>query len=50
MFLRTSLKESDLSPTDLYLGNSINVLGRLLTIVDYGDDYTRKKLAGKKER
>jgi len=50
MFLRTSLKESALSPADLYIGNNINVLGRLLTIIDYGDDYTRRKLSSKKER
>jgi len=50
MFLRTSLKESALSPADLYINNSINVCHRLLKIVDYGDDYTRRKLSSKKER
>ncbi|KAK7090223.1 nucleoside diphosphate kinase homolog 7-like isoform X2 [Littorina saxatilis] len=50
MFLRTSVKENNISPADLYLGNSINVCGRLLNIVDYGDDYTRRKLSAKKER
>merc|ERR1712087_125251 len=50
MFLRTSMKEGSVSPADLYIGNHINVCGRLLNIISYGDDYTRKTLSSKKER
>ena len=50
MFLRTSVKENNITLSDLYVGNSINICGRLLNIVDYGDDYTRRKLSAKKER
>ena len=49
LFLRTSLKE-DIALQDFYIGNSLNVCGRKLCIVDYGDEWTRKKLSSKIER
>ena len=50
MFLRTSVKDQNVGLKDLYLGNSINVCGRLLIIVDYGDAYTRRQLSSAKEK
>ena len=50
MFLRTSVRENNITLSDLYLGNSINICGRLLNVADYGDEYTRRQLSSKKER
>ena len=49
-FLCTTLKENDISVADLYIGNSITLCGRLLSLVDYGDEYTRRKLGAQKQR
>ena len=35
---------------DLYIGSTINVLSRQHTFVDYGDEFTKRKLCAKKER
>ncbi|KAL8594761.1 hypothetical protein ACOMHN_047479 [Nucella lapillus] len=50
LFLRTSVKDTTLGLSDLYVGNSVNICHRLLNIVDYGDDFTRRRLSSKKER
>jgi len=50
MFLKTGMNNCPLEIQDLYLGASINVLGRQLTIVDYGDDFTKRTLSNKLER
>lgn len=50
LFLRTSVKENNITLTNLFVTNSVNICGRLLTIVDYGDEYTRRSLTSKKER
>nr|KAG5687916.1 hypothetical protein BaRGS_014365 [Batillaria attramentaria] len=50
MFLRASVKDQNLTLSDLYIGSCINVCGRMLNVVDYGDQYTRSKLCNKKEK
>ncbi|KAL8617928.1 hypothetical protein ACOMHN_026505 [Nucella lapillus] len=50
IFLRKDVKTENLKPADLYVGNRINICGRMLTIVDFGDEYTHKKLGPHKER
>ncbi|KAJ3130691.1 Nucleoside diphosphate kinase 7 [Physocladia obscura] len=45
---RTFLKRTktqDLALTDFHIGAAVNVYARQLTIVDYGDEFTRGKLA-----
>jgi len=36
--------------SDLFVGSQINVYARQLKVLDYGDDYTRNKLAAKQSR
>lgn len=50
MFLKTNLASSPIELQDLYIGASINVLGRQLTIVEFGDEFTKRKLMSKLER
>lgn len=50
MFLKTSSNNCPLELHDLYLDASINVLGRQLKIVDYGDDFTKRNLSNQLER
>ena len=35
---------------DLYVGNSINLMSRLLDVVDYADSYTRRMLSPETEK
>jgi len=48
-FLRRS-KVDNVRMCDLFLGSSLNILGRQLTLVDYANDFTRKRLGYKTER
>ncbi|KAI8743628.1 nucleoside diphosphate kinase 7 [Biomphalaria glabrata] len=50
MFLKTNISASPIELQDLYIGASINVLGRQLKIVDFGDEFTKRKLMSKLER
>lgn len=50
MFLKTGMNNCPLELKDLYLGASINVLGRQLKIVDFGDDFTKRSLSNQLER
>ncbi|GFR88148.1 nucleoside diphosphate kinase [Elysia marginata] len=50
MFLKTNLASCNVGLQDLYIGASINVLGRQLKIVDFGDDFTKRKLVNKLEK
>ncbi|XP_076435908.1 nucleoside diphosphate kinase homolog 7-like [Babylonia areolata] len=50
LFLRTTLEENDLKVPDLYIGNNIQVCGRMLKIVDFGDEYTRRHVVPMTER
>ncbi|KAH9512371.1 Nucleoside diphosphate kinase 7 [Bulinus truncatus] len=50
MFLKTNIASSPIELQDLYIGASINVLGRQLKIVDFGDEFTKRKLMSKLER
>nr|XP_033797932.1 nucleoside diphosphate kinase 7 isoform X2 [Geotrypetes seraphini] len=43
-------KYDDLKFEDLFIGNKVNIFSRLLHLVDYGDQYTARKLGSKKER
>lgn len=43
-------KICDVSLSQLFLGNKINVCSRQLDIVDFGDDYTRNQLSKGQER
>lgn len=49
---RTFLRRTkyDLHLEDLFVGNKINVFSRHLNLVDYGDQYTSRKLGSRKER
>ncbi|XP_071085099.1 nucleoside diphosphate kinase homolog 7-like [Haliotis cracherodii] len=49
-YLKTSLKDSPIELTDLYIGSTLNILGRQIVIKDYGDVYTRNRLSSKKEK
>ena len=49
MFLRRS-KADNIRLEDLFIGSSLNVLARQLKVVDYGDDFTARKLSTKTER
>ncbi|XP_043367632.1 nucleoside diphosphate kinase 7 isoform X3 [Dermochelys coriacea] len=50
---RTFLKRTkydDLHLEDLFIGNKVTVFSRHLSLVDYGDQYTARKLGSRKER
>ncbi|XP_069617787.1 nucleoside diphosphate kinase homolog 7 [Ranitomeya imitator] len=49
VFLRRT-KYDTLREEDLYVGNKINVFSRQLHLVDYGDQYTARKVGSKKEK
>ncbi|XP_064615445.1 nucleoside diphosphate kinase homolog 7-like [Liolophura sinensis] len=49
MFLKRN-KVDNLSMRDLYIGSIINICSRALHIVDYADDYTRRKFSSRKEK
>ncbi|XP_064639391.1 nucleoside diphosphate kinase homolog 7-like [Lineus longissimus] len=49
IFLKRS-KCENITLTDLYVGSTINVHSRQLTLTDYADEYTRSKLISKKEK
>ncbi|XP_053723628.1 nucleoside diphosphate kinase 7 [Synchiropus splendidus] len=49
MFLRRS-KYDGLNLDDLFVGNRITIFSRQLSVIDYGDPYTSKRLGSKKER
>ena len=34
----------------MFIGARVNIFSRLLSVVDYGDVFTRKKLEGQKEK
>jgi len=48
-FLRRS-KVDNVSMCDLFLGGSVNILGRQLTLVEYANEFTRRRFGFKKER
>ncbi|BFZ06110.1 hypothetical protein BsWGS_09149 [Bradybaena similaris] len=50
MFLKTNLSACPIELQDLYIGASINVLGRQLRIVEFGDEFTKRKLMSRLER
>jgi nucleoside-diphosphate kinase len=45
---RTVEKTFDLNL--MFIGARVNIFSRLLTVVDYGDVFTRKRLEGQKEK
>ena len=49
MFLKRS-KFDAIKLEDLFIGATVNVHSRQLSFVDYGDEYTRRKLSSKKEK
>ncbi|KAG8450473.1 hypothetical protein GDO86_002942 [Hymenochirus boettgeri] len=49
LFLRRT-KYDEVRKEDLFVGNKINVFSRLLQLVDYGDQYTARKVGSKKEK
>mmetsp|Transcript_18010 Transcript_18010/g.32887 ORF Transcript_18010/g.32887 Transcript_18010/m.32887 type:complete len:383 (-) Transcript_18010:16-1164(-) len=49
VFLKRTIYEQ-IKEEQLYLGASVNVFGRRLTITEFGDEYTRKKFESKSER
>ncbi|XP_071993838.1 nucleoside diphosphate kinase homolog 7 isoform X2 [Engystomops pustulosus] len=49
VFLRRT-KYDMLHKEDFYVGNKINVFSRQLHLVDYGDQYTARKIGSKKEK
>jgi len=49
IFLKRT-KMDNLKLEDFYIGSTVNILSRQLNFVDYGDDFTRKKISNKKER
>ncbi|KAM4046836.1 nucleoside diphosphate kinase homolog 7 [Anomaloglossus baeobatrachus] len=49
VFLRR-MKYDSLRKEDFYVGNKINVFSRQLHLVDYGDQYTARKVGSKKEK
>ncbi|KAM4700417.1 nucleoside diphosphate kinase homolog 7 isoform 2-T2 [Discoglossus pictus] len=49
VFLRRT-KYDQLQKEDLFIGNKINVFSRQLNLVDYGDQYTARKVGNKKEK
>ncbi|KAK6195667.1 hypothetical protein SNE40_001049 [Patella caerulea] len=49
-FLKTSLRDHPIDLSDLYIGSTINVLGRQLKVIEYADEHTRSKLSSQKEK
>ena len=49
LFLKRS-KCENISLSDLFIGSTINILSRHLTITEFGDEYTTRKLKLKKEK
>ncbi|KAM3932896.1 nucleoside diphosphate kinase homolog 7 isoform 1-T1 [Leptodactylus fuscus] len=49
VFLRRT-KYDALRKEDFYVGNKINIFSRQLHLVDYGDQYTARKIGSKKEK
>ncbi len=50
---RTFLKRmryDELKPELLYIGSTVTVYSRQLKVVDYGDEFTRSRMAAKSER
>jgi nucleoside-diphosphate kinase len=45
MFLKKSACPAEIAPTDFFIGGSLLLYSRELTIVDYGDSFTRNKFA-----
>jgi len=48
-FLRRS-KVDNIHMCDLFLGASVNILGRQLTLFEYANEFTRKRFGFKTER
>uniref|UniRef100_A0A1I8GTJ9 Nucleoside diphosphate kinase n=1 Tax=Macrostomum lignano TaxID=282301 RepID=A0A1I8GTJ9_9PLAT len=48
-FLRRTTVDN-LKLADLFIGNTVNVLSRQLTFIDYGDDFTKRRLGQRTER
>ena len=48
-FLRRC-KAENVRLCDMFIGSTLNVMSRQLKFVDYGDEYTRRRLGLKKER
>jgi len=48
-FLRRS-KVDNVRMCDLFLGASVHILGRQLTLVEYANEFTRKRFGFKTER
>lgn len=44
------VKAESLSVKDLFVGASVNILGRQLVLVDYADEYTRRLLGSAREQ
>lgn len=49
MFLKRSFIDG-IKFEDLYVGATVNVNSRTLTLVGYSDEYTRRTLSSKKEK
>lgn len=49
IFLKRT-KCDHLTMNDLYIGSMINVFSRQLTVIDYGDDYSREALGTRTEK
>ena len=43
-------KQENLSPKDVYVGNTVNVFSRQMLITCFADEYTRKNLGAKQEK
>ncbi|XP_067669784.1 nucleoside diphosphate kinase homolog 7-like [Haliotis asinina] len=50
IYLKTSLRDSPIELSDLYIGSTLNILGRQIVIKDYADVYTKNRLSSKKEK
>eukprot|EP01041_Mallomonas_annulata_P006073 gene6073-12256_t len=50
LFLKKSNCPPEITVSDFFLGNKINLLARDLEIVDYGDSFTRQKLQHQTQR
>uniref|UniRef100_H3C960 Nucleoside diphosphate kinase homolog 7 n=1 Tax=Tetraodon nigroviridis TaxID=99883 RepID=H3C960_TETNG len=44
------IRYDTLDPKDLFVGNRVNVFSRQLNLIDYGDEYTARKVGSKKEK
>eukprot|EP00199_Chlamydomonas_sp_CCMP681_P001950 CAMPEP_0119109454 /NCGR_PEP_ID=MMETSP1180-20130426/17919_1 /TAXON_ID=3052 ORGANISM="Chlamydomonas cf sp, Strain CCMP681" /NCGR_SAMPLE_ID=MMETSP1180 /ASSEMBLY_ACC=CAM_ASM_000741 /LENGTH=379 /DNA_ID=CAMNT_0007095211 /DNA_START=57 /DNA_END=1196 /DNA_ORIENTATION=+ len=49
-FLKKMRPSEDINPDLLFVGSSVTIYSRQLKIIDYGDEYTRKRLAARSER